>query len=172
MDELDPDVLRYYSAEWDEDARLRSGLTELEFVRTQELVRRHLPKGPFDVADVGGGSGVHAEWLLEDGHRVTLVDPVPLHIAQSEERLGSNDRFRAVLGDGRSLPLGDASMDVTLLFGPLYHLPERSDRIAVFEEAVRVTRPVASSQPLRSPGSPRSSPASRRARSSCPSSNR
>ena len=141
MDGLDPDVLRYYSAEWDEDARLRSGLNELEFVRTQELIRRHLPDGALEVADVGGGSGVHAEWLLADGHRVTLIDPVPLHIEQSEIRLGGNDRFTAILGDGRSLPIEDESVDAALLLGPLYHLTYRSDRIVAFSEALRVTRP-------------------------------
>ncbi|MFD4119150.1 methyltransferase domain-containing protein [Streptomyces niveus] len=28
--------------------------------------------------DVGGGTGIHAEWLVKDGYDVALVDPVPV----------------------------------------------------------------------------------------------
>jgi 2-polyprenyl-3-methyl-5-hydroxy-6-metoxy-1,4-benzoquinol methylase len=33
------------------------------------------------VLDVGGGSGVHAQWLAAGGYPVHLVDPVPRHMA-------------------------------------------------------------------------------------------
>jgi SAM-dependent methyltransferase len=39
------------------------------------------------------------------------------------------------------LPVDDASVDACLLLGPLYHLPEPSDRASALSEAVRVTRP-------------------------------
>ena len=35
----------------------------------------------------------------------------------------------------------DDSFDVTLLFGPMYHLHEEKDKLAALREAVRVTRP-------------------------------
>ena len=138
---IDPEVLRYYSSEWDEDARLRSGLNELELVRTQELIRRHLPEAPLRILDVGGGSGIHAAWLLDDGHEVELVDPVPLHIEQAASALGGRGRFHARLGDARDLGGADHVWDAVLLLGPLYHLPERSDRLRVLREAARVVRP-------------------------------
>jgi hypothetical protein len=61
---MDPEVRAFYAQEYDEDARLRSqphGV--LERVRTQELLARFLPPPPARVLDVGGGTGVHAEWL-------------------------------------------------------------------------------------------------------------
>jgi hypothetical protein len=61
---MDPEVRAFYAHEYDEDARLRSqphGV--LERVRTQELLARFLPPPPARVLDVGGGTGVHAEWL-------------------------------------------------------------------------------------------------------------
>ena len=143
MDEplIDPDVLRYYSNEWDEDARLRSGLNELELVRTREIIRRHLPGPGLRILDVGGGSGIHAEWLLDDGHTVELVDPVPLHIEQATSALGDREGFSARLGDGRDLGGADGAWDAVLVMGPLYHLPERSDRLRVLRESARVARP-------------------------------
>jgi SAM-dependent methyltransferase len=137
---IDPDILRYYSDEWDEDGRIRSGLQEIEFIRTQEIIRRFLPDRSLDILDVGGGGGVHAEWLLGDGHSVHLVDPVPRHVDQASQRLGDRPGFTCELGDARTLTHADASVDAVLLLGPLYHLTERADRLHAWREALRVVR--------------------------------
>lgn len=110
----------------------------MELVRTQEVIRRHLPTGPLRILDVGGGTGIHAGWLLEDGHQVHLVDPVAEHVEQARERLGGHDGFSAEIGDARSLDLATRSHDVVLLLGPLYHLTDSADRISAWCEARRV----------------------------------
>lgn len=138
--ELEPEILSYYETAWDEDARLRGGIGQLELLRTQEIVRRHLPSGSQRVLDVGGASGIHAEWLLNDGHQVHLIDPVPGHVDAARSHLGGRDGFTAEVGDGRHLPVADGSFDAVLLMGPLYHLPERADRIQCWREAHRVLR--------------------------------
>ncbi|MFC5910216.1 class I SAM-dependent methyltransferase [Streptacidiphilus monticola] len=132
---LRPEILAFY-ARGQEHARLRSGGHRLEFLRTQDVLRRLLPPAPAAVLDVGGGSGVHAEWLAADGHAVTLVDPVPLHVEQAAAVPG----VTVLQGDARALARPDASVDVVLLLGPLY-LPERADRIRALAEARRVVRP-------------------------------
>jgi hypothetical protein len=58
------------------------------------------------VLDVGGGSGVHAEWLSADGYDVELLDPVPLHV----ERAAGLTGVTARLGDARHLPVADGTM--------------------------------------------------------------
>lgn len=139
--ELEPEILAYYENAWDEDARLRGGIGQLEFLRTQEIVRRHLPEGPQRVLDIGGASGVHAEWLLDDGHAVHLIDPVPGHVESARSHLDGRHGFCAEVGDGRRLDVADGSFDAVLLMGPLYHLTERADRIQCWREAHRVLRP-------------------------------
>ncbi|MEV4285604.1 class I SAM-dependent methyltransferase [Nonomuraea bangladeshensis] len=47
----------------------------------------------------------------------------------------------ARLGDARRLPVADASQDAVLLLGPLYHLPDRADRVRALTEARRALRP-------------------------------
>jgi ubiquinone/menaquinone biosynthesis C-methylase UbiE len=137
MVDLDPLIQEFYRDRYVEDDRLiRSGHGRLEFVRTQELLRRWLPPAS-DVLDVGGATGIHARWLAEDGHRVTLVDPVVEHVEQA----AAVGTFSAEVGDARRLRQADASVDVTLLLGPLYHLVEASDRAQALSEAIRVTRP-------------------------------
>jgi ubiquinone/menaquinone biosynthesis C-methylase UbiE len=42
--------------------RLTAGRGRLEFLRTQDVLRRLLPPSPARVLDVGGGTGVHARW--------------------------------------------------------------------------------------------------------------
>ena len=129
-------ILGYY-AQGKEDGRLRTGSGRLEYWRTQDVLRRLLPTGSQSILDVGGGSGIHAAWLAEDGHRVELIDPVPLHV---EQAAGLPD-VTARLGDARALPVEDGSVDAVLMLGPLYHLTERRDRVRALVEACRVVRP-------------------------------
>ena len=91
--------------------------------------------------DVGGAAGVHAEWLLDAGHSVDVVDPVPRHIDEANANLGAHPKFTATIGDARQLAFEDSTYDVVLLLGPLYHLPDRSDRIRSWREGARVAKP-------------------------------
>jgi len=133
------EVVRHYETTREEN-RLAGGLAELELVRTREILRRHLPPPPARVLDVGGGTGVHARWLLADGYAVHLVDVTPRHVARAADELGPAG-LTAAVGDARRLDAADASFDAVLLLGPLYHLADGADRAAALSEARRVVRP-------------------------------
>src|SRR5262245_18696636 len=140
MVEPPSEVRAHYEAEISEAERLARGVGQLELVRTQEIIRRHLPPGPRRIHDVGGGAGVHAEWLADDGHAVHVIEPMPNHV-EAAQRLASRDRrITAEVGDARSLAADNDSADAVLLLGPLYHLTERSDRVQSLQEARRVVR--------------------------------
>lgn len=135
--------MRAYYEAGREQGRLSAGRGELERLRTQELLARHLPPAPAIVLDVGGAAGVYAFWLATRGYDVHLLDPIPLHIEQARNVaeqsgivLGS-----VSIGDARTLPQDDASVDSALLLGPLYHLTDRADRLTALREARRVLRP-------------------------------
>ncbi|MER5642785.1 methyltransferase domain-containing protein [Kitasatospora sp. NPDC002227] len=132
-----PEITAFYST-GDEATRLTSGRTlgTLELLRTQELLRARLPGPPAEILDVGGGPGVHARWLTEDGHRVLLLDPVEHHVHQARAQ-----QLTATLGDARQLAYQDATFDAVLLLGPLYHLPDPAHRALAWREARRVVRP-------------------------------
>lgn len=133
---LAPEIADYYDGK-DESRRLLDAADgRLELIRTQELLRRALPKHPCEILDVGGGTGIHSAWLATDGHRCTLIDPMPKHVAAARAA-----GIEAVEGEARSLPFDDGSFDAVLLMGPMYHLPEPADRAAALAEAVRVARP-------------------------------
>jgi ubiquinone/menaquinone biosynthesis C-methylase UbiE len=137
------EIAAYYARGLERD-RLTSGLGALELARTQALLARYLPPPPATVADIGGGPGRYAVWLAERGYRVHLVDPVPLHVEQARAAAAERSHVAlasAELGDARAFRLSDASVDAALLLGPLYHLPERADRLRALGEARRVCRP-------------------------------
>lgn len=133
---VDPKLIAYYNR-FDEDGRLQREGGRIEFARTQEILRRHLPAPPASVLDVGGGAGPYSAWLAGEGYDVQLVDAVPEQV----ERARAVGTFTASVGEARALDAADGSRDVVLLFGPLYHLIERDDRLAALREAARVLRP-------------------------------
>ncbi len=131
---IEPAGLVEYYRSRDESLRLGRGEGLLEFERTQHLIRQVIPPAS-RVVDVGGGDGVHARWLMADGHDVVTLDLVPGHV---ERARGSG--LSAQVGDARSLPFIDSSFDVALLLGPLYHLRDAGDRRMALNEAKRVLR--------------------------------
>jgi len=132
-------VIGHYQSIREED-RITAGLGQLELVRTQEVLRRHLPAPPAHLLDVGGATGVHAAWLAEAGYRVHIVDLAPRHVEMVRAHLGPLG-VTAEVGDARHLECEDNYFDAVLLLGPLYHLTERSERVQALTEARRVVRP-------------------------------
>jgi SAM-dependent methyltransferase len=136
------EVIAYYD-QFPEESRLDSGPFKLEFARTKEILARVLPPPPARIVDVGGAAGAYSGWLASLGYETHLVD--------SSARLVDEARkFNATLatpiasvavGDARSLPQSDGSVDVVLLMGPLYHLTSAADRATALREAARVLAP-------------------------------
>lgn len=135
MDDLAA-VLAFY-ADRDEAGRLTGREGWIEAQRLRRLLGARLPSAPARVLDVGGGPGAHAAWLAEAGHDVRLLDVVPAHVEAARTR-----GVDAAVGDARDLDtVADASQDVVLLLGPLYHLVATADRRRCLAEAHRVLRP-------------------------------
>jgi 2-polyprenyl-3-methyl-5-hydroxy-6-metoxy-1,4-benzoquinol methylase len=134
---VEDDITAHYAHGREASRLTRSAHGRLELVRTRELVRRVLPPPPARVLDVGGGTGVHAHWLAEDGYPVHVVDPMPLHVETAAALPG----VTAEIGDVRSLATPTGSVDVVLLLGPLYHLVSARDRAVALDECRRVLRP-------------------------------
>lgn len=137
------ELIAYYTNHYDEGKRLQADIGPLEFERTKEILSEHLPSAPASILDVGGATGPYSFWLASLGYQVHLVDLVPAHIQQANSAMtaGGPQLASAASADARSLPFGDAIADVVILHGPLYHLPQKSDRLRALREAHRVLRP-------------------------------
>jgi ubiquinone/menaquinone biosynthesis C-methylase UbiE len=136
------EIEKHYS-EVQESERLSSGVGELERLRTEAILAAHLPPPPAVIYDVGGAAGVYAFPLAEQGYTVHLIDPVDLHLEQARARASSSGVELASINSGDALLLGASALsaDAVLLFGPLYHLVDRSERIEALRESFRILKP-------------------------------
>ncbi|ABP53971.1 Methyltransferase type 11 [Salinispora tropica CNB-440] len=119
-----------------ERARLAAGQGRLGFLRTWDVLSRVLPDAPTALLDIAGATDAYAGTLTQVSYHVQVVEPVPEHVAEAAAPPG----VTAILGNARALPAVVSSVDAVLLLGPLYHLPEHADRLAVWREAARVVR--------------------------------
>ncbi len=140
---MDDSPVRRFYEQYDEHSRLDTGPFRLEHARTSVLMRELLPPPPAIVLDVGGGPGVYACELAAGGYTVHLIDLVPKLVEQAQARAHALSAPLASVrvGDARALDDDDACADAVLLFGPLYHLQSREDRLRALREAMRVLRP-------------------------------
>ena len=136
------DLLSQYYEQYDEDGRLvnrRSG--QIEFATTIRYIRKYLHPGD-RVLDIGAGTGRYSRTLAADGYDVTAVELVEHNLNILKSNIKENMRIRVFQGNALDLSaLADASFDMTLMMGPMYHLFTRADKIQALSEAVRVTKP-------------------------------
>jgi ubiquinone/menaquinone biosynthesis C-methylase UbiE len=140
---LPPEMFDHYSTGYEEN-RLSNDMGRLEFLRSQEIILRYFPEPFAKVADIGGGPGAYSLWLARLGYEPHLIDATPLHVEQARRAAASQPNHplgSARVGDARRLDFEDASFDAALLFGPLYHLTQREDRIRALSEARRILKP-------------------------------
>jgi ubiquinone/menaquinone biosynthesis C-methylase UbiE len=133
----------HYELGLERDRLFRGGEPRLELTRTLELLERFLPLPPARLIDVGGGPGAYAAVWARRGYDVHLYDVLDLHVRQAQQAADAQPehRFTAQVADARSIPEQDASADVVVLLGPLYHLTERAQRDRALLEAWRILKP-------------------------------
>jgi demethylmenaquinone methyltransferase / 2-methoxy-6-polyprenyl-1,4-benzoquinol methylase len=104
--------------------------------RWRKTMVSHVPRDGGSVLDVATGTGLVAERLLAQGHRVTGLDQSPDMLAVARGRFG--DRVELVEASATSIPFPDASFD-HLTF--TYLLRYVDDPAATLSELARVVRP-------------------------------
>ncbi|MHC1696028.1 MAG: class I SAM-dependent methyltransferase [Eubacteriales bacterium] len=141
MKSIDKDVLEGYNS-GRERGRLHQGLGLIEFQRTKEILLQTLPSPPAVIYDIGGGYGEYSCWLASLGYDVYLYDISETNIRMSMEL---QDEYgvklkEAIVADARSISRPDESADAILLFGPLYHIVEREERLLALKECFRLLK--------------------------------
>ena len=142
MGDIISSIKNFYDS-YDEDTRLNNPSGELEFERTTRIIERYL-RGKCQILDVGGGTGRYSCHFAKGGHAVHLIDAVEKHVHMAREsslNQPGNPILSCTVGDARKLAFPSGAIDIVIMAGPLYHLPDRDDRIGALTEAWRVLRP-------------------------------
>ena len=134
-------LIEYYVNQFDEGLRHRDPFGVIQELRTRELILRYLQDEPMSILDVGGANGVYSFFLADLGHHVTLLDIAPNHIEEAEQLNARRDRQlqQILLGDAQTYETS-ARYDLILLHGPLYHIVEREQRVAVLQRMKRLLK--------------------------------
>ena len=107
-------------------------------VEQQHVVVEPVETTTIKIADIGAGTGRYSVELCHKGYDVTAVELVPhnLEILRSK-----HENIKTWQGDARNLHfLENESFDITLLFGPLYHLHGDEEKLKALAEARRITK--------------------------------
>ena len=136
------EILKEFYGQIDEDERLnKSRQGQLEYLVTMNYIHRFLKEGAC-VLEIGAGTGRYSIELAKEGFQVSAVELVEGNLKKLKENAKGLSNINAFQGDALDLGMfADDSFDVTLLFGPMYHLYEKADQLRAIDEAVRVTRP-------------------------------
>ena len=130
-------IEQYYN-KFNEDHRLTTRHGRVEFEVTLNLIHQFITSTPLKILDLGAGTGRYSLALSAEGHDVTAVELVKRNI---EVLRAKHQNIKTWQGDARSLPfLDDNTFDLTLVFGPLYHLHSDEEKLKALSEAKRVTK--------------------------------
>ena len=102
----------------------------------KEMIRRD--NSEIKILDIGAGTGRYSVALAEEGYDVTAVELVKYNLGILKQK-GST--VKAMQGNALKLSkLENDTFDLTLLFGPMYHLFTKEEKCQALREAMRVTK--------------------------------
>jgi len=133
---------------FNEEKRLDTRHGQIEYRVTMKYVHECLErlmeemecvdKSQIKLLDIGAATGRYSVPLCEEGYSVTAVELVKYNLGILKKK---NSNVVAIQGNALNLKkLADDTFDLTLLFGPMYHLMTSEEKIQALREAKRVTR--------------------------------
>ena len=131
--------LEKYYGKFCEDKRLTRRHGQVEYITTMKYIHQYLNgMQRASILDVGAGTGRYAIPLSEEGHDVTAIELVKYNLGTL---LSKKSNVKAMQGNALDLSrFEENTFDMTLVFGPMYHLFAFNDKVKVLEEAKRVTK--------------------------------
>lgn len=138
--------LEEYYNKFNEEKRLNSRHGQVEFRISMKYIQEYLQecekagraKSQIRILDIGAGTGRYSVAIANEGYDVTAVELVKHNLGLLKAK---NSSVKAMQGNALKLKkLENEQFDITLLFGPMYHLFSEEDRLKALSEAKRVTK--------------------------------
>lgn len=133
---------------FNEEKRLDTRHGQIEYRVTMKYVHDYLDrvmgergysdKSQLHILDIGAATGRYSVPLCEEGYDVTAVELVKYNLGILKKK---SSKVNAMQGNALNLKkLKDETFDLTLLFGPMYHLMTDEEKMQALREAKRVTK--------------------------------
>ena len=131
-------LIKYYN-KFNEDKRLTHRHGIVEYTTSMKYIHKYLKKFKHPkIIDIGAGTGKYSISLAEEGYDVTAVELVKHNLMTLKAK---NSLVKAYLGNATNLSsFKDKSFDIVILFGPLYHLITKEEKILALKEARRILK--------------------------------
>ncbi|MBR3646328.1 MAG: class I SAM-dependent methyltransferase [Lachnospiraceae bacterium] len=115
----------------------------VEFITSMKYIHDYLgtihkEKSAIKIIDIGAGTGRYSVALAEEGYDVTAVELAKHNLGVLKAK---KSNVKAFYGNAVNLKRFDSDYyDITILFGPMYHLISHEDKVKALLEAKRVTK--------------------------------
>lgn len=132
-------IVAYYER-FDEDSRLLSRRGQVEFLTTVQYVEKYLQQNDH-ILEIGAATGRYSHYFAKKGYKVDAVELVEHNIKIFQRKTQPCEKVTIRQGNALDLAFfADNTFDITLLFGPMYHLYTTEDQKQALSEAIRVTK--------------------------------
>lgn len=136
MEDYKVRLSKHYN-KFNEDKRLTRRHGQVEFITSMKYIHEYLSSND-KIIDIGAGAGKYSITLLEEGYDVTAVEYVRPNIGKIKR---NNPNLKVVEASATDLSMfKDDEFDVTIMFGPMYHLYSKEDKLKALAEAKRITK--------------------------------
>ncbi|WP_294406633.1 class I SAM-dependent methyltransferase [uncultured Clostridium sp.] len=129
---------KYYN-KFCEDKRLTRRHGNVEYVTSMKYIHEYLGDNKeAKILDVGAGTGRYSVALANEGYDVTAIELIKNNLGVLKSKKSS---VKAYQGNALDLSrFAENTFDMTLVFGPMYHLYTFEDKVKALNEAKRVTK--------------------------------
>lgn len=122
---------------FNEDKRLTRRHGQVEFITSMKYIHEYLREGD-KIVDIGAGAGRYSITLKNEGYDVTAVEYVRPNIGKIKR---NDPDLKVVEASATDLKrFKDNEFDVAIMFGPMYHLYSKEDKLKALSEAKRITK--------------------------------
>lgn len=131
--------LEDYYQSYDEEGRLLSRHGMVEYLTTMHYIEKYLKPG-MRIIEIGAGTGRYSHALAQKGYFVDAVELIEHNIEIFRQHTLPGESVTITQGNATDLSaFADATYDITLLLGPMYHLFTKEEQQRALSEALRVT---------------------------------